>query len=296
MLLDLLIQKAHKEIFDHIISLYASSKLPHALLFTGPQGVGKFDVAKALAEKILPPTSTRADLHILEPETQMKSYSIDQIREVQRLSTYSPYEGGARLFIFKDAERLTAQASNAFLKILEEPPKDHYFFLMSSLSYKLLPTLSSRLQKFQFQKLDEDVIEEMQKRLKLDVGSFGFMAEGSIKQLEACAKYAQTLQAFAQLIPFNYLSECYNYRVLLEALDQDDSFDMLEFLPLFEKLMHEYYYACSGLKSSSYPFVNQGAHKLQLTLLSQNLKQISMAYSSGMKISSCFERFFLNIH
>jgi DNA polymerase-3 subunit delta' len=144
MLLDLLIQKAHKEIFDHIISLYASSKLPHALLFTGPQGVGKFDVAKALAEKILPPTSTRADLHILEPETQMKSYSIDQIREVQRLSTYSPYEGGARLFIFKDAERLTAQASNAFLKILEEPPASVIFMLATTDSHKIIETVRSR--------------------------------------------------------------------------------------------------------------------------------------------------------
>ncbi|MFQ6113244.1 MAG: DNA polymerase III subunit delta' [bacterium] len=88
------------------------------------------------------------------------SISIERIREVRRVSSYKSLEGKGRVIIIIDAERMTQEASNALLKILEEPPQKMYLLLISSRPNLLLPTITSRCQVIKFDLLTIEEIEE----------------------------------------------------------------------------------------------------------------------------------------
>ncbi len=154
---------------------FQSKRLAHAYLFVGPEGVGKkltaFNLAKAL-NCLTPPTpgdccdqcpscqkmnaATHPDLILVEPAGEV--IKIGQLRDLQEHLRFRPWEGRARTCLLESAEDMTAEAANAFLKTLEEPPKDTYFFLITSRPHLLLPTIISRCQWVKFQSLTKDVI------------------------------------------------------------------------------------------------------------------------------------------
>jgi DNA polymerase-3 subunit delta' len=88
------------------------------------------------------------------------SISIERIRELRRISSYKSLEGKGRVIIIVDAERMTLEAANALLKILEEPPQKMYLLLVSSKANLLLPTITSRCQLIKFDPLTVEEIEE----------------------------------------------------------------------------------------------------------------------------------------
>ncbi|MFQ5823377.1 MAG: DNA polymerase III subunit delta' [bacterium] len=90
------------------------------------------------------------------------SISIEQIREIRRASAFKSLEDKGRVIIIVDAERMTLEASNALLKILEEPPQKMYLLLISSRANLLLPTITSRCQLIKFDPL---TVEEIEKAL-----------------------------------------------------------------------------------------------------------------------------------
>ncbi|MFQ5657227.1 MAG: DNA polymerase III subunit delta' [Candidatus Methylomirabilales bacterium] len=151
-----------------------TGRLPHALLFTGPKGVGRFrtavTVAKALnclggakgdccdqcpacvkIEKGIHP-----DVHVLAPEGA--SLKIDQIRGLTQEATRTPYEGRRKAFILDQAETMTEQAQNALLKTLEEPPGVTVLTLIAPDSSALLSTIASRCSQIRFAPLPESTI------------------------------------------------------------------------------------------------------------------------------------------
>lgn len=83
---------------------------------------------------------THGDLEIFEDENGVK---IEDIREIGRIASSTTYEGGNRIFIIKDSEKLKKESSNALLKIIEEPEKGNFFILLSK-NLDLLPTIKSR--------------------------------------------------------------------------------------------------------------------------------------------------------
>lgn len=83
---------------------------------------------------------THGDLEIFEDENGVK---VDSIREIARISSNATYEGGNRIFIIKDVEKLKKESSNALLKIIEEPEEGNFFILLSK-NLNLLPTIKSR--------------------------------------------------------------------------------------------------------------------------------------------------------
>ena len=83
---------------------------------------------------------THGDLEIFEDDNGIK---IDSIREIAKISSSATYEGGNRIFIIKDAEKLKKESSNALLKIIEEPEEGDFFILLSK-NLNLLPTIKSR--------------------------------------------------------------------------------------------------------------------------------------------------------
>jgi len=155
-----------------------SGRLAHAYLFVGPDGVGKRLTALNLGKTLncLTPPNTddccdqcssckkfqagiHPDLIIIEPAGEM--IKIGQLRDLQARLRFRPWEGKARICILEAAESMNEEAANAFLKTLEEPPADTYFFLITSRPHMLLPTILSRCQWVKFQSLTNEIIARL---------------------------------------------------------------------------------------------------------------------------------------
>jgi len=111
----------------------------HGALLTGERGVGKYYIAKWLASQL-------SDEHItLTPPEDKTVISIDQIRELYALTK----TGSSLTIIIKDAHIMRTEAQNAFLKLLEEPPKNTFFILTADSADSLLETIRSRCQQLE---------------------------------------------------------------------------------------------------------------------------------------------------
>lgn len=156
---------AQEQAVDRLIRANAAGRVAHAYLFTGPAGVGKTDAALAFARALncrdgsgdaceCCPSCRKAaagahpDIHLVAPAGS--TLKIEQMRELQKTAWLSPLEGRYKAFIVRDADRMTPEAANSLLKILEEPPGQAVFILVSSAPYALLPTIVSRCQQVPF--------------------------------------------------------------------------------------------------------------------------------------------------
>ncbi len=157
-------QKTAKNI---LMKAAKGGRLPHALLFSGISGTGKKTMAKALAmylncedpdddggcggckycRQII--SGNFPDFWIIKTEDPKQKISIEYIREIIRRTSFSPLRN-YRIFVIDEAEKLTEEAGNAFLKILEEPPERNIFILNVVEQLNLLPTVVSRCQKIPF--------------------------------------------------------------------------------------------------------------------------------------------------
>lgn len=184
--------KNQKKFFTNIIK---ENQLAHAYLFTGPEMIGKQMFAKdlfVLANNRKEFSSSDPDLKIISPrveEGDSKIY-IDDARGVKQFLSLKPYYGPYKFVIINDAERLTPEASNALLKVLEEPSADSIFILISSKPRLLLPTIASRCQVVRFMPHARDQAEEFILNYKLskdDRELLLSMAQGRIGWLAGAA-------------------------------------------------------------------------------------------------------------
>ena len=178
---------------------FASNRLPQCWLLAGDMGIGKASFAWLIAKFLLTtkyqPADLKIDLNetninsILEPQSGstlnriisgseqrvyivrrgynekrkafFKNISIEDVRKLQSYCSLSIADGGKRIIIIDTADDLNKSSSNALLKLLEEPPKNTIFLLISHQPNLLLPTIKSRCQKLSFSNLDQTDLGEV---------------------------------------------------------------------------------------------------------------------------------------
>jgi DNA polymerase III subunit gamma/tau len=153
--------------------------LAHAFLFCGPRGVGKTTCARILAKTIncetptedmeacgICPTCTsfknNSSFNVFELDAASNN-SVDDIRELTNQVRFAPQQGKFKVYIIDEVHMLSAQAFNAFLKTLEEPPPYAIFILATTEKHKVLPTIQSRCQIFEFKRITtHDIVAHLQ--------------------------------------------------------------------------------------------------------------------------------------
>jgi DNA polymerase-3 subunit delta' len=157
----------HEEQIRQLTGYIESGKVPHALLFAGPFGLGKSKMAreffKALNCLVSPGDPCQAckpcltassgahpDLHILGPAPDKAQIIVDDIRDVIAETGLKPFEARRRVIVIEPAEKLNKASANALLKTLEEPPEGSLIILVSHNPSLLLPTIVSRCQLIRF--------------------------------------------------------------------------------------------------------------------------------------------------
>ena len=177
-----------------------NDNIPQALLFCGPRGVGKTSCARILA-KTINNLEDDFEYNIFELDAASNN-SVEDIRNITDQIRIPPQTGRYKVYIIDEVHMLSNQAFNAFLKSLEEPPDHVVFILATTEKNKILPTILSRCQIYDFKKVDNESIIKLlskickEKKVKYEDGSLSLIAErsdGSIRD---------SLSIFDRLVSF----------------------------------------------------------------------------------------------
>lgn len=155
----------------------SNNHLAQALLFCGPRGVGKTTCARILAKQINADGNESPDedfaFNIFELDAASNN-GVDQIRELTDQVRIPPQVGKYKVYIIDEVHMLSAAAFNAFLKTLEEPPKHAIFILATTEKHKIIPTILSRCQIFDFKRI---TVKDAAEYLKYIAENQGINAE-----------------------------------------------------------------------------------------------------------------------
>jgi DNA polymerase-3 subunit delta' len=278
-------------------------KLPHALLFTGLEGIGKSLFAKELAAHLLHSTleriemETHPDFHVLRPEGKSGLHSIETMRHLIYDAHATPFQAAAKVFLIYDAHRMQVAAANAFLKTLEEPSSDTLFLLLTSAAQEILPTLISRCTILRFQGLSESEISSLLKK-KGHPERFAKWAGGS-----AALAFKRASSPPIEESLFRLLSKRYTYLDLTLALQQIEK-EIEDEDPLKENQKVEHLFAALLMWHRDqiakrlgiapfFPDAEASSSPLpDFALLEKRIEEARLAYSRNMRLSVCLEKIF----
>ena len=180
--------------------------LAQALLFTGPRGVGKTTCARILAKMINSNSSENENedfaFNIFELDAASNN-SVDDIRNLTDQVRIPPQVGNYKVYIIDEVHMLSASAFNAFLKTLEEPPKHCIFILATTEKHKIIPTILSRCQIFDFKRI---TVNDAKNYLKVIAEEQGITAEDDALHIiaqKADGAMRDALSIFDRVVSFS---------------------------------------------------------------------------------------------
>ncbi|MDP4144253.1 MAG: DNA polymerase III subunit delta' [Bacillota bacterium] len=151
----------HNNIKTQFVKAIETNTLAHAHLIVGEDGIGKSLLAKNTAVKLLGKSKDieYADIKEWGISSTRKSISVDQVRDIIEELNKKPYEGDKKITIVHDADKMTVQAQNAFLKTIEEPPRGVTIILLAETLDTILETIKSRCQIHKLRRLNQSEMD-----------------------------------------------------------------------------------------------------------------------------------------
>lgn len=283
---------------------------PHALLFLGPNGIGKRQLAYAFIRTLLcldgkgenchcescrlfnPQDGNFAHQDFLSLTIQegKKNILIEQIKDIISKSAYAPVLSRYKVLLVEDADKMTRDAANSFLKLLEEPPQGWVIILLAEAEEKLLATIMSRVVKLRMQPIPKAEVEkalllrgvgrtEASLAASLSDGSLGLALAYHEQEV---LTYRREAFAFIEALPLSAPMHYLGGRNWQNKYDREES---IFFLQLLELLLRDMLLLKAGLENQLYnqdlqsELVEETA-KWSLGQLKQALELVQEAYTA----------------
>ncbi len=275
-----------KHITDTLEHEVISGNIPQALLFCGPKGVGKTSCARILANRINEvhsPSDISFELNVFELDAASNN-KVDDIRQLIDQVRFAPQVGKYKVYIIDEVHMLSTAAFNAFLKTLEEPPLHAIFILATTEKNKVLPTILSRCQVFDFKKIEVKSIAEHLKfvadkeNVKTEYEALHLIAEKSEGSLRDSLSIFDRIHAFSREQKISYEL----VRENLQILDRDIFFKTLD--DLVNHNASALFYTVNKVIAQGFDlkiFVNGLASHIRDVLLAKHPETIEIMNCSG---------------